>query len=348
MLIIRDEFNELAKNPVGHNSGANILIPTIIIPRDSGAKLTADLKTKGKVIVTITFPPEPKDNKIMLQYFFSSADTTKNAFKFIKDFKDFYLQAQDAFDFEPHYVTWSYVSDKPKNIEITYDDCLSSGRYCSPDPDHEGPLQGADVVMENLKQICIWRTSPIKWWSYIEKFEKCLSHENQKFCSELVLQDIGLDRNGLSSVKNCIESSFRGMGSDKKTIDNFILREEKDIQEDYEISTFPALFIDFQRYSINPEKPKEVMQFICEGSQKPPKICAKYSILVYNLQKEYELRKNLIIFAILMFIIITFILLFYRHVSKKEMNKNMSIEISHAVSQYFTLNEESKNINDST
>jgi len=57
MLIIRDEFNELPKNPVGHNSGANILIPTIVIPRDSGAKLTADLKTKGKVIVTITFPP---------------------------------------------------------------------------------------------------------------------------------------------------------------------------------------------------------------------------------------------------------------------------------------------------
>ncbi len=104
--------------------------------------------------------------------------------------------------------------------------------------------------MEDLKQLCLWQTSPDKWWTYMEKFEKCINNERQIFCSDLVLKDIGLDRNGITSVKNCIESSFRGHGTDKNLIDNVILKGERQLQDQYEISTIPTLFINHKQYTV--------------------------------------------------------------------------------------------------
>jgi len=37
------------------------------------------------------------------------------------------------------------------------EDCVCGGRYCSPDPDFNGPLTGRDIVMENLNQKCIYK-----------------------------------------------------------------------------------------------------------------------------------------------------------------------------------------------
>jgi len=32
---------------------------------------------------------------------------------------------------------------------------VSGGRYCAPDPDGAGVLSGRDIVMEDLRQLCI-------------------------------------------------------------------------------------------------------------------------------------------------------------------------------------------------
>jgi len=34
---------------------------------------------------------------------------------------------------------------------VLNDGCVSGGRYCSPDPDGEGPMIGRDVILEDLR-----------------------------------------------------------------------------------------------------------------------------------------------------------------------------------------------------
>jgi hypothetical protein len=65
--------------------------------------------------------------------------------------------------------------------------CTHNGKYCMPDPDQNDPqhslhLSGADVVMENVRQLCIWQQANVtyaadqgaKWWLYQRLFAaKC-------------------------------------------------------------------------------------------------------------------------------------------------------------------------------
>ena len=56
--------------------------------------------------------------------------------------------------------------------------CTNNGRYCNVDPedDLDKGASGADVVQENLRQLCFWRemnaTGDISpYWNYISKFD---------------------------------------------------------------------------------------------------------------------------------------------------------------------------------
>jgi hypothetical protein len=55
------------------------------------------------------------------------------------------------------FILTRYCSYCSKNdYKTVIDECVSGGRYCAPDPDSSGPLIGRDVVMEDLRQICIF------------------------------------------------------------------------------------------------------------------------------------------------------------------------------------------------
>jgi len=341
MLIIVDKTDDLPKDPVGHDIGFDISIPTIIIPKTKGEKLIAAVeeaakKSKDKsVIATMSFPYGLASTTVSLQYFFSSADTTNNAYKFIRDFKDIYSKAGDSFKFEPHYVTWYCAPCKELNFATTNEDCVSGGRYCAPDPDNEGPLQGRDVVMEDLRQICLWRNYPSTWWSYVDKFEKCINSNNQKSCGERVLKDVGLSSDQISSVDRCVEKSFEG--SDKNRDDNSILRDERIFQDDFDISMFPTLFINYQQYMNSLGDAVSVLKAACDSLQTPTALCNQYfqdRIIVNSFD-----TGSVILFTLVLLVIVVIILFFYRRMARREMTKEMSIQVSQMVSQYFALND---------
>ena len=72
---------------------------------------------------------------------------------------------------------------------------MNEGRYCSPNPDQtiSPGKTGADVVTENLRQICIFQQANstvatdfgIRYWNYVNLFHtKCLGESDWHGCSQ--------------------------------------------------------------------------------------------------------------------------------------------------------------------
>ncbi|KAL6567169.1 Vacuolar-sorting receptor 6 [Orobanche gracilis] len=78
--------------------------------------------------------------------------------------------------FTPHYITW-YCPQALLLSEQCRSQCINNGRYCAPDPDEdyrEG-YRGKDVVLENLRQLCVHRVANQTnrswvWWDYVSDF----------------------------------------------------------------------------------------------------------------------------------------------------------------------------------
>jgi hypothetical protein len=113
------------------------------------------------------------------------------------------------------------------NWTVTNELCLSGGRYCSPDPDGFGPLLGRDVILEDLRQICLHRQSNEKWWQYMRRFSKtCLNPPNGTItlnlteCSIKIMSDLKFK---VDKILFCVDSSFEG--GDPLYNDSTILKE---------------------------------------------------------------------------------------------------------------------------
>lgn len=102
--------------------------------------------------------------------------------------------------FTPHVVTFQDSSAK-EGFSAARPDCLSGGRYCYSDPDQDGPLTGRDIVLEDLRLICVYRqTSPDKdyerWFTYVANTVEHCGFIGGKFtaeCSEEQMIRSGVD-----------------------------------------------------------------------------------------------------------------------------------------------------------
>jgi len=106
--------------------------------------------------------------------------------------------------------------------------------------------------MEDLRQICVWRTNSRAWWDYVDKFETCIKTEKQNQCSQQVLKKVGLSEKEINNIERCIDDSFEGPGKSagKELNENNILVQERQMQDDFDISMFPTLFINYQQYMV--------------------------------------------------------------------------------------------------
>ena len=95
--------------------------------------------------------------------------------------------------------------------------CINNGRYCCPDPDDdfEAGYSGRDVVIENLRTLCVFRVAnatgaPWKWWDYVVDFEEKCTMEAGTYgdenCATAILSDMGLD---IEDWRACVEIPTR-------------------------------------------------------------------------------------------------------------------------------------------
>ncbi|KAL2465866.1 Vacuolar-sorting receptor 3 [Abeliophyllum distichum] len=156
--------------------------------------------------------------------------------------------------------------------------CINHGRYCAPDPeqDFSSGYEGKDVVLENLRQLCVFKVAnetkkPWVWWDYVTDFQiRCPMKEKKynKECAEGVIKSLGLD---LKKIEKC-------MGDSNADSDNPVLKEEQDAQigkgSRGDVTILPTLVVNNRQYRGKLEK-GSVLKAICAGFEETtePAVC---------------------------------------------------------------------------
>ena len=264
----------------------NISIPVGLITKDSGSKIEQVLGAGSKVLVTLNWTdvlPHP-DARVEWEFWTNSGDECgpkcDSQKAFIKDFKIVAqtLEKGGYTQFTPHYITWlcppEYITD-PACVS----QCINNGRYCCPDPDSDlmHGYSGRDVVIENLRTLCVFQQAnntgqPWKWWDYVTEFgDKCTMAKGtygREDCATSILTSIGLD---IESWRTCV-------GNPDANEKNAMLESEQRSQVSDgsrgDVTLLPTIVINERQYRGKIER-SAVLNTICAGFKKgqEPEMC---------------------------------------------------------------------------
>jgi len=99
-------------------------------------------------------------------------------------------------------------------------------------------LKGKDIIIQGLKEICIYQTSANKWWEYQLELAAC-----NRTCFADIEAKIQLDP---EKINECVLKSFEGKID---VYDNTLLRREKEKAQSFSIDHPPKLLINKDPFS---------------------------------------------------------------------------------------------------
>lgn len=142
--------------------GLSIQIPSFLVGRDDGGviKSFADGSGQGqlpKAIASLKWDIPSADGHAVMTMWQDSNDII--AFQFRQAFKPYIPYIDGVVDFTPHFYA---IDGRAEGCATKFDcgsQCINGGFYCSSDPDGDMNvgISGADIVIENLRQLCVWQ-----------------------------------------------------------------------------------------------------------------------------------------------------------------------------------------------
>ncbi|XP_020237450.1 vacuolar-sorting receptor 1 [Cajanus cajan] len=263
----------------------NITIPSALIEKSFGEKLKSAISNGDMVNINLDWReavPHP-DDRVEYELWTNSNDECgvkcDMLMEFVKDFKGAaqILEKGGYTQFTPHYITW-YCPQAFTLSKQCKSQCINHGRYCAPDPeqDFSTGYDGKDVVIENLRQLCVYKVAnetkkPWVWWDYVTDFQiRCPMKEKKynKKCADAVIESLGLD---IKKIERC-------MGDPNADSENPVLKEEQDAQVGKgtrgDVTILPTLVVNNRQYRGKLEK-GAVMKAICAGFEETtePAVC---------------------------------------------------------------------------
>ncbi|XP_059313914.1 vacuolar-sorting receptor 3-like [Lycium ferocissimum] len=263
----------------------NITIPSALIEKSFAEKLKKAVSSGEMVNVNLDWReavPHP-DDRVEYELWTSSNDECgfkcDMLMKYVKDFKGAaqILEKGGYTQFTPHYITW-YCPQAFTVSKQCKSQCINHGRYCAPDPeqDFSTGYEGKDVVVENLRQLCVFKVAnetkkPWVWWDYVTDFQiRCPMKEKKynKECADSVIKSLGLDSR---KIEKC-------MGDPNADQDNPVLKEEQDAQVGKgtrgDVTILPTIVVNNRQYRGKLEK-GAVLKAICAGFEETtePAVC---------------------------------------------------------------------------
>ena len=106
---------------------------------------------EGTLKFLATFNMTAPDNHVEYMIWMSSSND--KALDFIEDFKQYETRFGDQVTMTPHYNFWACKDNCEK--KFTDKHCFGAGKYCAADTNHK-TLTGKDIIMEDLREICIY------------------------------------------------------------------------------------------------------------------------------------------------------------------------------------------------
>lgn len=263
----------------------NITIPSALIEKEFGDSLKKAIDDNNMVNLKLDWRealPHP-DARVEYEIWANSNDECGAKCDvqtdFVKNFKGAaqLLEKGGYTMFTPHYITWycpqAFVSSRQCRSQ-----CINHGRYCAPDPeqDFNHGYDGKDVVLENLRQLCVHKVANESqkswvWWDYVTDFHIRCPMKEKKYnqdCAEDVIKSLGLD---IHKIRDC-------MGSPDADSDNAILKGEQDAQIGQgtrgDVTILPTVIVNNRQYRGKLDK-GAVLKAICSGFQETtdPPVC---------------------------------------------------------------------------
>ncbi|CAA7019160.1 unnamed protein product [Microthlaspi erraticum] len=263
----------------------NITIPSALITKSLGDSLKAALSGGDMVNMKLDWTesvPHP-DERVEYELWTNSNDQCgkkcDNQIDFLKNFKGAaqILEKGGHTQFTPHYITW-YCPEAFTLSKQCKSQCINHGRYCAPDPEQDFTkgYDGKDVVVQNLRQACVYRVlnetgKPWVWWDYVTDFAiRCPMKEKKytKECADQIIKSLDID---LKKVDKCI-------GDPDADVENPILKAEQESQigkgSRGDVTILPTLVVNNRQYRGKLEK-GAVLKAMCSGFQEStePAIC---------------------------------------------------------------------------
>ncbi|XP_057867292.1 vacuolar-sorting receptor 6 [Cryptomeria japonica] len=262
-----------------------ISIPSVLIEKSFGDDLKTTLAKGETVTIKLDWSesmPHP-DERVEYELWTNSNDECgakcDDQIEFVRNFKGHaqILEKNGFTQFKPHYITWfcpeAFILSKQ-----CVSQCINRGRYCVPDPDQdlsEG-YEGKDVVIENLRQLCVFRVAnesnkPWVWWDYVTDFHIRCPMKDKKYnqdCAEGVIKSLGLP---INKVQEC-------MGDPQADAENPVLKAEQDAQVGQgsrgDVTILPTLVINNVQYRGKLER-SAILKAVCAGFKETtePLIC---------------------------------------------------------------------------
>ena len=154
----------------------------------------------------------------------------------------------DTIEFEPHYVIYSnYGSGYP-------DYCLDENvKYCS--------MHGIAELREDVRQLCIWKYEPDKFWPYVEKiYQGNCNLNNIDTCWKEQAQALGIDT---AKIEECFNNEAFAL-----------LEEEVKLNKKYNVRGSPTILINETEYS-GDRSPQSFKDAICSAFNEQPEECSQ-------------------------------------------------------------------------
>ncbi|KAJ1703350.1 hypothetical protein LUZ63_003129 [Rhynchospora breviuscula] len=269
-----------------------INIPSALIEKSFGEtlkktlqKIATDSSEGSELIVKMDWResmPHP-DERVEYEFWTNSNDECgercEEQLEFVKNFRGHaqLLERGGYTQFTPHYITW-FCPEPFRLSRQCKSQCINKGRYCAPDPEQdfgEG-YEGKDVVIENLRQLCVHRVAnesgrPWQWWDFVVDYDARCSMKEKKYskeCAETVVRDLGLS---LDKVHKC-------MGDPDADTENAVLKKEQEDQVGHDsrsdVTILPTLVINNIQYRGKLER-TAVLKAICAGFKEStePHVC---------------------------------------------------------------------------
>ncbi|KAL0714266.1 hypothetical protein Bca4012_021245 [Brassica carinata] len=267
----------------------NITIPSALITKSLGDSLKSALSKGDMVNMKLDWTesvPHP-DERVEYELWTNSNDQCgkkcDTQIEFLKNFKGAaqILEKGGHTQFTPHYITW-YCPEAFTLSKQCKSQCINHGRYCAPDPEQDFTkgYDGKDVVVQNLRQACVYRVlnetgKPWVWWDYVTDFAIRCPMKDKKYtkeCADEIIKSLDID---LKKVDKCI-------GDPDADVENSILKAEQESQVGLpvgkgsrgDVTILPTLVVNNRQYRGKLEK-GAVLKAMCSGFQEStePAIC---------------------------------------------------------------------------
>jgi uncharacterized protein YneF (UPF0154 family) len=335
LLVIMDynSTDDVASKEMKPGEGSkDVEIPTIMIAKEDGDMITNYVNGSDFIVNLALSFPLPKAESVIFNFWMSSVN--KHAFTFLKEFYKQYQGNEDLIEFIPDYHSFE-LNENGTLQNNTH--CLSGGRYCAEDPDGDGNQTGKDVLIEDIRQLCIWKQSPEQWWQYV------LAFADDKACLKLnataiqkITTAVGINS---QNIQNCYEASFED--TDPNTADNSYLKDEKSKMSSLQTHVFPAATINDASYKGNFNHVGTVMTAICAGFYTQPDMCAYGGASDEDSSSSGGAIAAIVISSVLGVVFIMSIgFYFHRRAMKREFQQEMNMKLNNLSLKYGNLQEE--------